>query len=1250
MNVRTVAFQSKLFILAFGLFALGLVSFADYLYQDSLSLTSASVLPDSSLLAMALGVMFLASSLRLRALLHVMSALVVAGCLYAVLHNTFVVGGQDGEALGNAFNNPRSALAVLVLLAVLGILLREQPRFKMAVTSIALLLIGFGLIQGLANATDLLPPLFGGFKSPAEMLAPLVLILTGLALIALLHTPRHGVLLLDNQTFVVGAFSVVVAVGSWHAIAKYEETVMVRTSDASLELLESTFNRVLQFRMNMVQRLGERWEAIGETPSYALWDADTRGYLRDYPHLHYIALINTEGPVYYTVTEPQMVPIVEQLHTDADVQAAVDRVISDGVTRVALGRQLGEDSQLVMPLGGVFADQSLALVAGVDLNSVIEDILGRSPLTGTVRVFRDAIQVYGPADGALDGLMLVAQRTFPRADSEWHLELLVDRQALVNASSHLAFWILGFILLFGFLLMVSQRLGGLTRERNRDLLLTSAQLQQSLAHQQSLRNANQMIMQHSLDILCVFDSAGRFVQVSESSTQVLGYSPEELIGTSFRDYLHPDDLADTENFSRSLREGRIAYDYRNRYVHKNGQLVYLMWSAVWSPEQSQTFSVARNLTHQRDVEATLERHRMLFQIAGQVARVGGWLLEPKSHELMLSEEVSAIQGVEYGTVRTLESWLTLFELDDRHSLRELLHRCAMGNGGFELKAKALGPGTKPLWLRISGRPLYDEYGHVMHVQGALQDVSEEVAAAESLDSMARRMQNILESIAEAFYTLNTQWEFEYVNPQAERLLRRSESELLGASLWDLFPDAVETSVYQNYHEAVATNETRHFELFYPPLGSWFEITVYPGENGITVYFRDIGQRKLAEQERQQTLLELESSNRELRLLSRALECSINGVMIASVAEPDMPITYANRAVERITGYSVEEVIGLNCRFLQGPETEQDELAQIRLAIAERREIHVELQNYRKDGSLFWNQLYIAPVPDEKGVVTHFIGVQSDITEQKSYEQELAYNASHDRLTGLPNRTIFEDRLYQSRELCLRHGYRMGVFFVDLDDFKPINDSLGHMIGDQVLIQVARRLEGAVRSSDTVARMGGDEFIVLLPDLEREEDAASVAENILAQLARPYHIEGNRLQLTASIGITLSDGSMSDPLQMIQQADLAMYRAKQSGRNDYQWYTDSLNQNLLNRLQLRADLQRAIENGEFELYYQPQLQQSVDQPDGMEALMRWHHPEKGLVPPDEFIPMAESTGQIIPMSEWVLATACRDACRLQLATG
>ncbi|SDG72518.1 diguanylate cyclase (GGDEF) domain-containing protein [Pseudomonas benzenivorans] len=299
-----------------------------------------------------------------------------------------------------------------------------------------------------------------------------------------------------------------------------------------------------------------------------------------------------------------------------------------------------------------------------------------------------------------------------------------------------------------------------------------------------------------------------------------------------------------------------------------------------------------------------------------------------------------------------------------------------------------------------------------------------------------------------------------------------------------------------------------------------------------------------------------------------------------------------------------------------------------------------LRNYRKDGSPFWNDLYISPVLNERGELTHFVGVQNDISEEIRYQDELSFNASHDVLTGLPNRTLLEDRLRQGSQISQRYQRSLAVMFIDLDGFKPINDSMGHHFGDQVLLEVARRMSAQVRPGDTVARMGGDEFIVLLPDLAREEDVLQVAERLLADIARPYRVEGIDLHVTASIGITLSDGLLEQPMQLIQQADLAMYKAKQEGRNHYQWFTNDLNQRVGERVMLRNELQKAIENQDFTLYYQPQVDSRSGRVIGLEALLRWEHPSKGFISPALFVPIAEDTGQIIPLSQWVLDTACR----------
>lgn len=390
----------------------------------------------------------------------------------------------------------------------------------------------------------------------------------------------------------------------------------------------------------------------------------------------------------------------------------------------------------------------------------------------------------------------------------------------------------------------------------------------------------------------------------------------------------------------------------------------------------------------------------------------------------------------------------------------------------------------------------------------------------------------------------------------------------------------------------------------------------------------------------QEVTEKRQQESRLRTLERSVEASVNGVVIADATQPGMPIVYANQAFTAMTGYDHSEVLGRNCRFLQGSGTDPATVQTIREHLAEHREVHVTLRNYRKDGSLFWNDLYISPVRTPDGQLSHYVGVQHDITKHKAFEERLAYHATHDDLTRLPNRSLFEETLSDAFAQAKQHHHAVAVLFVDLDDFKPINDNLGHAVGDRVLEEVANRLIDAVDEQHLVARLGGDEFVILHPRVADETEVVEVADRLLAALSRPYAIDGHELYLTASVGITISQDDTTEPQMLIQQADMAMYKAKQQGRNAYQWFTEAFTDTASERLMLRNDLQEAIERQAFELYYQPLLNRE-GQLVGVEALLRWRHPTKGFISPARFIPLAEATGQIMPISEWVLERACRD---------
>lgn len=507
---------------------------------------------------------------------------------------------------------------------------------------------------------------------------------------------------------------------------------------------------------------------------------------------------------------------------------------------------------------------------------------------------------------------------------------------------------------------------------------------------------------------------------------------------------------------------------------------------------------------------------------------------------------------------------------------------------------------------------------------------------------------------------------------------------------------------------------------------------------------------------------------ELELRERAIRATRNGIIISDARLPDCPIIFANPAFEELTGYSAEEVLGQNCRFLQGDEHDQPGLAELRAALREARGVDVVVRNYRKDGSAFWNELRLAPILSESGELTHFIGVQTDvtgrietqdalasqrtflrsvidndpnlifikdeagcfrmanqaladlygttvdnligkgdadfnadpaevevfrradrvlldtltehftpeekitdpagrvrwlqtvkrpiyspdagtyhilgiatdITERKMFEERLAYQAFHDPLTGLPNRALFLDRLDHALVSSKRTQQPVAVLFLDLDNFKVINDSLGHRAGDALLLVVAERLRQTLRAGDTIARFGGDEFTLLLENLGEESEILAVAERVANALRERVTLEGHEVVPSGSIGVAISCGQYDFAGDVLRDADTAMYRAKTAGKSGFVVFDPSMNQEAMERLDLEVALRRAIESEELRVLYQPILELNSGRLCGLEALVRWEHPRYGCVLPEKFIAIAEETGLIIPLGRWVLTEVCR----------
>jgi len=349
----------------------------------------------------------------------------------------------------------------------------------------------------------------------------------------------------------------------------------------------------------------------------------------------------------------------------------------------------------------------------------------------------------------------------------------------------------------------------------------------------------------------------------------------------------------------------------------------------------------------------------------------------------------------------------------------------------------------------------------------------------------------------------------------------------------------------------------------------------------------------------------------------------------------------NESFARIFGYaSREEVLRqVAWDFYQRPEDREAALAKL----LERQSLtNYELCLKRKDGSLVWVLESESLLEGPDGRLSVIEGTTIDITERKRAEEQVKHLAFHDPLTNLPNRLLFNDRLTLAVAQAHRHNQKLAVLFLDLDRFKVINDSLGHSVGDELLRQVAERIQEHVREGDTVARLGGDEFTLLVPGINAEEDAAKIAKKICDAIHAPFWIDGRELFVTTSLGVSVYPSDGHDAETLVRNADSAMYRAKEQGRDNYQLYTPAMNAKAVERLSLESRLRQAVANDELELHFQPFIDLKTAEVLGAEALLRWRHPELGMIAPGEFIPIAELSGLIVPIGEWVLRTACAEA--------
>lgn len=496
----------------------------------------------------------------------------------------------------------------------------------------------------------------------------------------------------------------------------------------------------------------------------------------------------------------------------------------------------------------------------------------------------------------------------------------------------------------------------------------------------------------------------------------------------------------------------------------------------------------------------------------------------------------------------------------------------------------------------------------------IEDITAQLASSRRQRESEQALRKVLRDAADALFVIDSAGIVRYVNAAVPRLLGQPPEALVN------FPAPPQLLAgNRDGVEIVDSQQHTHVVDIRAAESAW------NGHTAMIVAVRD--------------MTEARANERQLRLLRRAMEASSNGVLICDAIAPDTPVLYANPAFERITGYNAAEIIGHNCRFLQGAERDQPVLAVVRAAVASHSDCDVVLRNYRKDGTLFWNQLRISPVRDERGLVTHFVSTQTDVTAQRQAEADREWYSSHDALTGLPKYAGIEAQLKERLRRAAELGQRLAILFIDLDGFHVINDTMGYAIGDSALVAMARRLQQVLPDAQ-LSRFAGDEFVAVVACDAAPETPLRMAQHVVDAVADALPAAPDtELFLTASIGISVFP-EMADQLEtLLRQADLATNRAKRGGRSMVFQYTADLEEELGDRLALGRRMRGALERHEFLLHFQPQVSAHTGELHALEALVRWQCPELGLLPPRRFIPVAEDCGLIMQLGNWVLRKAC-----------